>query len=182
MSDAKSQILANVRPVFIQHGFVGASVALLANASGLGKASLYHHFPGGKNEIAGVLLRQAVDQLQSRVFAPTQKKGDPKQRLATVVDRFVVYTGDGADHCLLALFAQEQAPMVDQAAVAALTATWRSQLSDCFEAAGAKPKAANRAAGAMLNQLYGALVLARMSDEPKLLLQAAKRIKNDLIA
>ncbi len=181
MTDTKTQILENVRPVFIRYGFTGASVARLAQASSQGKASLYHHFPGGKNEIAGVLLRQAVDELQSRVFAATQKKGDAKQRLHAVVDRFVVYTGDGADHCLLALFAQEQAPMVDQAAVAALTQGWRGQLAECFEEAGAKPKAANRAASAMLNQLYGALLIARMSDEPKLLLQAAKRLKNDLI-
>lgn len=177
----KSQLLALLQPTFTQYGFNGASIARLATATGLGKASLYHHFPGGKNEIAGVLLRQAVEQLQSKVFVSQGKRSSPGERLAGVVDRFAEYCDDGQSFCLVALFAQEQAPVIDQPAIAELFTTWRGVLAECYEAAGYKPKAANRAAAALINTLYGALLMARMTDEPKLFLQAAKRCKNQLL-
>jgi TetR/AcrR family transcriptional repressor of lmrAB and yxaGH operons len=177
----KNQLLALLQPTFAQYGFNGASVARLATATGLGKASLYHHFPGGKNEIAGVLLRQAVEQLQSKVFVTPGKRSSPRERLAAVVDRFVEYCGDGQHFCLVALFAQEQAPVIDQPAIAEQFAAWRGVLAECYEADGYKPKAANRAAATLVNTLYGALLMARMTDEPKLFMQAAKRCKNQLL-
>lgn len=178
----KSELLTLLQPTFAAHGFNGASVARLAAATGLGKASLYHHFPGGKNEIAGVLLRQAVEQLQAKVFVANGKRSTPNERLAGVIDRFVEYCDDGQGYCLVALFAQEQAPVIDQPAIAELFAAWRGVLAQCYEADGYKPKAANRAAAALINTLYGALLMARMTDEPKLFLQAAKRCKNQLLA
>ncbi|TGQ06111.1 helix-turn-helix domain-containing protein, partial [Mesorhizobium sp. M00.F.Ca.ET.217.01.1.1] len=38
--------------VFREHGYEGASLALIGAATGLGKGSLYHFFPGGKEEMA----------------------------------------------------------------------------------------------------------------------------------
>ncbi len=177
----KSELLALLQPTFATYGFNGASVARLAAATGLGKASLYHHFPGGKNEIAGVLLRQAVEQLQSKVFVASGKRNSPNERLAGMIDRFSEYCNDGQSYCLVALFAQEQAPVIDQPAIAEQFAAWRTVLAQCYEADGHKPKAANRAAASLVNTLYGALLMARMTDEPKLFLQAAKRCKNQLL-
>lgn len=177
----KSQLLSLLEPTFAQHGFNGASVARLAAATGLGKASLYHHFPGGKNEIAGVLLRQAVERLHTKVFVTSGKRSTPAERLIGVVERFGEYCEDGQRFCLVALFAQEQAPVIDQPAIAEQFATWRGVLAECYEEDGYKPKAANRAAASLINTLYGSLLMARMTDEPKLFLQAAKRCKNQLL-
>lgn len=38
--------------LFRESGYDGVSLAQIAVATGLGKASLYHHFPGGKVEMA----------------------------------------------------------------------------------------------------------------------------------
>ncbi len=41
-------VLDKIAAVFRLHGYEGASIRLLAQATGLERASLYHRFPGGK--------------------------------------------------------------------------------------------------------------------------------------
>ncbi|WP_164094666.1 TetR family transcriptional regulator, partial [Serratia marcescens] len=42
--------------VFREHGYEGASLAVIGARTGLGKGSLYHAFPGGKEEMASAVL------------------------------------------------------------------------------------------------------------------------------
>lgn len=44
-TDRRSEILALATEAFLTHGYAGASMADLARAVGIQKASLYHHFP-----------------------------------------------------------------------------------------------------------------------------------------
>jgi AcrR family transcriptional regulator len=44
-ADRRSEILALATEAFLTHGYAGASMADLARAVGIQKASLYHHFP-----------------------------------------------------------------------------------------------------------------------------------------
>jgi AcrR family transcriptional regulator len=44
-SDRRSEILARATEAFVTHGYAGTSMADLARAIGIQKASLYHHFP-----------------------------------------------------------------------------------------------------------------------------------------
>ena len=47
----KTEIVNRIAMVFRQHGYEGASLSLIADATGLGRSSIYHHFPGGKDEM-----------------------------------------------------------------------------------------------------------------------------------
>ncbi|MEO0971892.1 MAG: helix-turn-helix domain-containing protein, partial [Pseudomonadota bacterium] len=49
-------LLDRLSSVFREVGYEEASMALLASASGLKKASLYHRFPGGKEQMAREVL------------------------------------------------------------------------------------------------------------------------------
>ncbi len=42
--------------VFREHGYGATSPSLITAATGLGKGSLYHFFPGGKQEMASAVL------------------------------------------------------------------------------------------------------------------------------
>jgi AcrR family transcriptional regulator len=48
----RSDTLPTLAEVFREHGYEDASLSLLSQATGLGKGSLYHFFPGGKEEMA----------------------------------------------------------------------------------------------------------------------------------
>lgn len=59
MSINRDQILESAAQVFRQKGYHGASMADIARAVGLQKATLYHHF-GSKQEILAELLDRAL--------------------------------------------------------------------------------------------------------------------------
>ena len=50
------ELLNALSDVFRKRGYEGATLAELAAAANLGRASLYHHFPGGKAEMARQVL------------------------------------------------------------------------------------------------------------------------------
>lgn len=97
----KEEVLARLMGIFREHGYEGASLAALSEATGLGRSSLYHYFPGGKDEMATSVLAHLDGILETALYAPLSTKASPKKKLdemLAVVDEF--YDG-GAKACLL---------------------------------------------------------------------------------
>jgi len=73
---------------FITRGYDATSMEHLAQAVGITKSSIYHHFPGKE-----ALLRAACEYALGRLFAildePAAQQGRPVQRLAVIVRRQV---------------------------------------------------------------------------------------------
>lgn len=56
----RDQILDACARLFVHHGFAATSTREIAERVGIRQASLYYHFPSGKDEILGELLEQSV--------------------------------------------------------------------------------------------------------------------------
>ncbi len=56
--------------VFRRYGFEGASIARFSENTHLGKDSLYHFFPGGKEEMAKAVLSDIEDWFEQNIFCP----------------------------------------------------------------------------------------------------------------
>ncbi|MCY7320404.1 MAG: TetR/AcrR family transcriptional regulator, partial [Phormidesmis sp. CAN_BIN36] len=67
---SKDSAIPELVKVFRQYGYEGATLAKLSEATGLGKASLYHHFPKGKEEMASAVLDYLNRGLQEQILAP----------------------------------------------------------------------------------------------------------------
>jgi AcrR family transcriptional regulator len=169
-----------LRGVFLDAGYAGASLTRLAAATELGKASLYHYYPGGKAEMAQTLVREAIYQLQLEVFSPLSRGGPPEDQLLACIDGFSRYVAGGQQNCIISLFTAEQAPVVDGRQIAAQFDDWCRQLAEPYVALGQKPKAALRSARQLLAGLYGALALSQLLGDPKEYRRGAKRLKNQL--
>lgn len=180
-SDQKQILNSALRSVFLRSGYAGASVSRLAAATELGKASLYHYFPGGKEEMGRTLIREAVAQLQQQVFAQLNRTSDPAEAIGRTVDAFFDYVESSQQNCLIAQFALEHAPVLDQEQMAAQFEDWQRQLASRFEDLGHKPKPALRAARRFMAELYGSLMMSQLLNQPKELKRAAKRLKADLL-
>jgi len=166
--------------VFQQQGYDGATLARLAGVTGLGKASLYHHFPGGKEEIALVLVRHAIATLERLAFSRLQGRDDPTTRLRQFLDGFSEYVEHGQGHCLLAVLMQGGARPTFAEEISAQLRDWRPRLAGPYEERGEKPKRALRAANLLLERLYGALLLSKLLGDPKHFQRTVKRLRKDL--
>ena len=171
-----TELLEPLREVFEQRGYDGATIAQLAQATGLSKASLYHHFPGGKADMANRLLREAVAEAQQTAFDKLHATDEPAVNLRAFLDGFVRYTDRGGRPCLVHTFAQTPASGPADAARTAFGG-WLQSLVSAYDALleRQRPKRAVRLAEQTLSELYGALTTGLVLDEPKLVRRTAKR-------
>ena len=76
----EDELLDRLTCVFRTHGFEGASLSLISKATGLQRASLYHRFPGGKEEMANAVLERAWTWLNKKALFPLTGSGTPQER------------------------------------------------------------------------------------------------------
>jgi AcrR family transcriptional regulator len=177
---SREQLLSELSEIFLAKGYEGATLTELSRATRLSKASLYHHFPGGKAEMAGALLRDAIARLDRSAFARLREPSPAAQRLEGFIDGFERYTDGGAQPCLVAIFAQGSVSDSHGPAIAEQYRDWTDQLTEVFEACGSKPKRAARQARALLAGLYGYLLSATLLQDPRLFRQGVKALKKTL--
>ncbi|MDJ0554926.1 MAG: TetR/AcrR family transcriptional regulator [Microcoleaceae cyanobacterium MO_207.B10] len=81
---SKEQAIAQLIQVFRQYGYEGTTLARLSKATGLGKASLYNYFPGGKQEMAATVLEYGNNLFQTTILKPLQADSPPEERIQTM--------------------------------------------------------------------------------------------------
>jgi TetR/AcrR family transcriptional regulator, lmrAB and yxaGH operons repressor len=172
----KTELIAVLDEVFRRRGYEGATLSELSRACGLGKASLYHHFPGGKDEMARVLLQRAVAELRTRAYRHLDRPAPWHERLIGFVEGFSDYCDGGARNCLVAELAATGARVKFADDIERQSGEWLRQLTAVFAETGASEKRARRRAIELLGSLYGALVIARLLNDPKPFRQTVRRL------
>jgi TetR/AcrR family transcriptional repressor of lmrAB and yxaGH operons len=79
---SRADIVDELVDLFFILGYNGTTLALIAKRTGLGRASLYHHFPDGKEEMARAVLEKAGawgEEFVCRVLDATDR--NPNDRL-----------------------------------------------------------------------------------------------------
>ncbi len=68
--------------VFREHGYGATSLSMITAATGLGKGSLYHFFPGGKQEMTSAVPGNVEQWFATNVFAPLEdRRADASDRV-----------------------------------------------------------------------------------------------------
>ncbi|GMV41968.1 MAG: hypothetical protein AMXMBFR64_36840 [Myxococcales bacterium] len=78
-----SRIIEAASQLFSRHGFRKTTLEEIAEAAKMGKATLYHYFPNGKEQIFGAVLQHVVDGLFNRIVAELTGAGSVTERLAS---------------------------------------------------------------------------------------------------
>ena len=63
-------LVDNLIDIFCKYGYDGTSLTILAKNTGLGRASLYYHFPGGKEEMANAVYEKISRDFTKLVLSP----------------------------------------------------------------------------------------------------------------
>ena len=176
----REALLQVLRLEFETSGYDGTTLSQLASATGLSKASLYHHFPGGKAEMGATLLRESVAELEQLAFSKLTSKKPANERLTAFLNGFQDYTRDGEGNCLVLVLSTGNATRMHGATIASQYEEWLRRLTATYTEAGFKPKRAERLATELLSGLYGHLLTAHITNEPKRFLQHVKRLKKQL--
>ena len=98
---SRPDLLARLMDLFREKGFDGASLSDIAESTGLGKSSLYHHFPDGKQEMGLKVLAHLEEQLETALFEPMQSADKPGKKLDRMLDALDSFYESGQKACLL---------------------------------------------------------------------------------
>lgn len=176
------ELLARLGCVFREVGYEGASLAMLSEAAGLQKASLYHRFPGGKKEMAQEVLSGALNWYGANIFAPLKGDGTPADRLAAVsraLDRF--YSG-GRQACLLNVLSAPRGQGPFEAAIRDALRALIEAFAALARETGLPPGEAKARAERVVMLLHGSLVISRGLDTRRPFRAFLSSLQADLLA
>lgn len=178
---SKEEVIAQFTKVFRQYGYEGATLARLSEATGLGKASLYHHFPNGKEEMAAVVLKSMSDRLKASIIEPLRGSGEPIDRIrvmTTNVDK--LYSG-GKQSCLLTVLALGEAKNLFNREIQNAFNVWIDTLVEVLMEAGIEHSQAQQRAEDAILQIQGSLILARSLDNTAPFKRVLDRLPEELL-
>ncbi len=129
--------------------------------SGAPRGSIYHHFPGGREELLAAATRFAGRYVES-LIAPD---ADPLEMIDRVVATYreALVAGDLNAGCPVVAVAVEASSVgtpVGEAAAAAFAA-WEERFAEIFAGAGVSADRAVPLAATLIAGIEGALILAR---------------------
>jgi TetR/AcrR family transcriptional repressor of lmrAB and yxaGH operons len=152
--------------LFRQYGYDGATLAKISATTGLGKASLYHHFPGGKDDMVVTVLHYLEQWLDQNVLQVLRYPGDPLSRLQQMCDRLSeVYEG-GKQPCLFAVLLLGSSRDVFHDRVKAIFRGWIDAIAAVLIESGMEEKLAQQRGEDGIIAIQGALILSRGLENP----------------
>ncbi len=176
----RAETLAALAEVFREHGYAGASLSLITEATRLGKGSLYHLFPGGKEEMAQAVLAGVDGWFEQHVFAALDRGPDPARAIAAMFDAVEAYFGSGRRVCLVGVLALGDAREVFAARVQGYFRRWVGALERALVRSGVDRRQAAALAEDTVAGIQGALVLARALEDPAAFGRALTRLRRRL--
>lgn len=166
--------------LFRQYGYDGATLSKISEATGLGKASLYHHFPGGKDEMVEAVLDYLERWLDQNILQPLNSPGDSLSRLRQMCDRVnEVYEG-GNQPCLSAILLLGSARDVFHERVKTLYQTWIGAIAAVLVECGMNQELAQQRAEDAMTAIQGSLIVSQGLNKPAPFQRVMQHLPEDL--
>lgn len=175
-----STIVDGLINVFKHKGYDGASLADLAAATGIAKASLYHRYPGGKPELGRTALAEAGRNFALLILKPLQTTKPAPERLAAMLDGVAAFYGTESPACLMNTLTLGDALPLFGKDIRNTHNAWQKLIVRALEELGRSEAEAVDEADDMIARIQGALVLTRLSDRTTSLTAMLERIRRGL--
>lgn len=153
--------LATLFELFRHHGYEGVSLSKISEATGLGRASLYHHFPGGKAEMIRATLDYSQQWVAENVVQVLAGEGTVETRIGVMCDRLNELHGSGQQPCLLAALSTGASQADFHTQVQESMGLVIGAIATTLTEAGLPPTLAKQRAEDALVSLEGALIVSR---------------------
>jgi TetR/AcrR family transcriptional regulator, lmrAB and yxaGH operons repressor len=166
---SRTRLLDTAGQLFRAQGFHATGLDEVLRLSGTPKGSLYHHFPGGKNQLAIETLGHMSTMMEQRMATLLASSDDPLKALRTLLDFTAksLAESDFRNGCPIAAVTLDVAcdrNSVRQACEGAFN-TWLRMFAQHFKRIGLTEKRAKSLAILFLAALEGGLILSRAQKD-----------------
>lgn len=162
---SKELAIVKIIPIFRQYGYEGTTLSMLSKATGLGKASLYHYFPDGKQGMAAAVLDYIGSSFSVSVLKPLTELGKPRERIQRMCQNLKEFYSEGKKSCFLAIMSLGEADNLFHQQIKRQLQIWIDTLAEVLIEAGIEPEQAQLRSQEAIIQIQGALILVRILDD-----------------
>ena len=160
-SEVRQRMIDHAVVLLAQKGLQGASFNEVLQASGAPRGSLYHHFPGGKEELVLAAMDAAAERAEA-FLAPVRGQPADKAAEAFMALWRAVLTRSGyeAGCAVLAVTVTSDSPELRERA-GRIFRTWRALIASILSEGGVLPERADGLAAMLISVCEGAVTLSR---------------------
>jgi len=180
MVTERSDTINPLAEVFREHGYEGASLALIGKATGLGKGSLYHFFPDGKEEMVRAVLAEIDQWFEHAVYGPLRDESDANHAIDGMLDAVMDYFRSGRRVCLVGALAVGHTRDRFSQAIQGYFASWVGALQSALVRQGRDDNQARVLSEEAVLSIQGAIILSRALDDPGVFQRAVDQIRRRL--
>ena len=166
-SDSRDRMIQSAALLFRENGYSGTGFRDVIEHSGAPRGSIYHHFPGGKQQLAAETVAWAAGVIERRI-ARAAESGDPIAALGIFVDswREVLEDSNFRAGCpVVAVAAEADAGSTATDAAAAAFTRWQDLIGRSLLDAGVSRTDARRLATTVVAAIEGAILLCRVRHD-----------------
>jgi TetR/AcrR family transcriptional regulator, lmrAB and yxaGH operons repressor len=167
--------------LFRQFGYEGLTLSKISQETGLGKASLYHHFPGGKAEMAKAALAQVNQWLEESILPILNREDPPITVFQAMCEEASRFFNEGQNSCLWAVLVMEQSSHdLFQPQISWAFSQWMAAIAQVLIAAGLDETRAKQGGEDALITIQGALILSHGLNNPAPFQRAMQQLPQQL--
>jgi AcrR family transcriptional regulator len=182
--DGRERLLNGARRLLAEKGYSGMELRDVAAVGRAPRGSIYHHFPGGKRQLAAEAAAQEGMEIREMIERSLAERG-LRETLAGFGEIFRRRVADHPERLGCPVAAAALARPEDPALAAAATAafqSWEEPIAAALEAEGVEAGEAATFAGLVVSTVEGALIRARAAGDPAPLDSAVGGLERSLDA
>jgi TetR/AcrR family transcriptional repressor of lmrAB and yxaGH operons len=177
MNDTRERLLVTGERLFRTQGYSGTGLKQLAQEAEAPWSSMYHFFPGGKQQLGAEVVRYAADRYAELIAKAFAARSDPGDAVAAVfkAEAKILTESKFRNGCPVAAVTLDVASTVEELREPCAKAfdLWIGTIAQALAAAGLAAKDARALASYVLSSLEGAIVLSRAEKSVTALEQTA---------
>lgn len=171
MAGTRERIVTATGELFRRQGYNGTGLKQVTQAAGAPFGSLYHHFPGGKEELGEAVLRESGAAYGALFKLVYDAAPDPVTAVTDFFDGAAAVLEETGylDACPIGTVALEVASTNDRLRRATndVFESWEASVAERFEAAGIEAIRARELAVALVAGVEGGFMLSRAAQRPE---------------
>jgi TetR/AcrR family transcriptional repressor of lmrAB and yxaGH operons len=165
--DGRERLLAGARRLLAEKGYAGMELRDVAERGDAPRGSIYHHFPGGKAQLAAEAAAREGEEIRAAIERSLAERG-LGETLTMFGEMFRRRVKDHPERLGCPVAAAALARPEDPALAAAATAafrSWEAPIAAALEEEGVAARDAATFAGLVVSTIEGALVRARAAGD-----------------
>ncbi|MGO3885937.1 MAG: TetR/AcrR family transcriptional regulator [Mycetocola sp.] len=178
----RADVIQALAGVFRRRGFDAGSLSVIQKETGVGRGSLYHFFPNGKEDMARAVLSQVGGWFDDRIFGPLREDTNAAQAVTTMSREVGDYFVSNQRVCLFAVMTLGEEQDAFAAEVRSYFTDWVDALAATLTRGGLTKKDATQRALDAVATIQGGLILSRATGDEDTFLGINGRVERSLLA